>query len=97
MLVGLSGRGGKGGKLAENATFLNTWETLCEPQFPSGVTVHASTELRGPTLKVIYFGHKQAQNSKFVINHNTWSNVINVDTDADDGSTLGTQVRLMRS
>ena len=34
---------------AENATFLNTWETRREPQFLSGVAMCATAELRGPT------------------------------------------------
>ena len=41
---------GKGGKPAENATFLNTRETQHEPQFLLSVTTPASAELRGPIL-----------------------------------------------
>ena len=42
-------------KPAKNATFLNTREARCEPQFLSGVSACASAELRGPAwlLKLI--------------------------------------------
>ena len=39
---------GLAGKLAKNATFLNTQETVHEPQFLLGVAALASAELRGP-------------------------------------------------
>ena len=46
---------GMGGKSAENAPFfLKTRETQCEPQFLLGVTLRASTELRGPTIPRFY-------------------------------------------
>ena len=37
---------------AKNATFLNTQETQCEPQFLLGVAVQASAELRGPAFHI---------------------------------------------
>ena len=50
---------GRGGKPAENATFLNTQEMQSEPQFLSDVTVCASAELRGPLIAWTYLRFSQ--------------------------------------
>ena len=48
---------GLGGKLAENATFLNNWEMQHKAQFLSGIAVRASAEIHEPAIWTAYYDY----------------------------------------